>query len=107
MPNKSLKTPAIILAVGLVLCVVACMLTGILKVPTITQQDFRYSATYQINGETKTLEGIYRCEFVSTGEGIDQAIIRRLPTSPGRIPTSSPEMEIRPWRSYLSLQKIS
>ena len=71
MPNKSLKTPAIILAVGLVLCVVACLLVGILKTPTITQQDFRYSATYQINGETKTLEGIYRCEFVSTGEGVD------------------------------------
>ena len=70
MKNR-FKLPVIILAVGVIMCVVACLLTGILKTPTITQQDFHYSATYQINGETKTLEGIYRCEFVSTGEGVD------------------------------------
>lgn len=70
MKNR-LKLPVIILAAGIIACVVACLLTGILKTPTITQHDFHYSATYQLNGETKTLEGIYRCEFVSTGEGID------------------------------------
>ena len=70
MKNR-FKLPVIILAVGVIMCVVACLLTGILKTSTITQQNFHYSATYQINGETKTLEGIYRCEFVSTGEGVD------------------------------------
>lgn len=70
MKNR-FKLPVIILAVGVIMCVVACLLTGILKTPTITQHDFHYSATYQLNGETKTLEGIYRCEFVSTGKGID------------------------------------
>ena len=70
MKNR-FKLPGLILVAGVVACLVACLLVGILKTPTITQQDFRYSATYQINGETKTLEGIYRCEFVSTGEGVD------------------------------------
>lgn len=70
MKNR-FKLPVIILAVGVILCLVAYLLTGILKTPTITQHDFHYSATYQLNGETKTLEGIYRCAFVSTGKGID------------------------------------
>ena len=63
MENKSLKTLTVILAVSLVLCLVACLLTGIMKAPTITQQDFHYSATYRVNGEVKTLEGIFHCEF--------------------------------------------
>ena len=41
MINKSLKTPAIIMAIGLVLCVMVCLLTGILKVPAITTHDFK------------------------------------------------------------------
>ena len=69
--NRSLKTPAVILVVGLVLCVVACLLTGILKTPTITQQDFHYSVTYRVNGESKTLEGIYHCEFSHHGDSVD------------------------------------
>lgn len=71
MLNKRLKTPAIILAIGLVLCLVVYMITGILKAPAITQQDFNYSATYKLNGETKTLEGTYRCQFEGTGEGTE------------------------------------
>ena len=71
MPNKSLKTPVMILAVGMVLCLVACLLTGILKTPTVTQQDFHYCATYRVNGEVKTLEGIYRCQFSHHGSSAD------------------------------------
>lgn len=70
MKNR-FKLPVIILTAGIIACVVAYLLTGILKTPTIAQHDFHYSATYQLNGETKTLEGIYRCEFVTTGEGIN------------------------------------
>ena len=66
-----MKTPAIILAIGLILCVVASMLTGIVKVPAITEHDFPYSVTYTLNGETQTFEGVYRCRFISTGEGTD------------------------------------
>ena len=71
MNNKSLKIPAIVIAIGLILAVASYMLTGILKTPTIAEHDFNYSATYKLNGETKTFEGVYRCRFVSTGGGID------------------------------------
>ena len=69
MKNKSLKILALILAVGLAAAVVACMLTGMVKAPTITEHDFQYSVTYKLDGETKTLNGVYRCNFADTGKG--------------------------------------
>lgn len=67
--EKSLKLPAIILAIGLILALVACLLINIVMTPTITEQDFSYSVTYQLGGETKTLEGVYRCRFDGYSEG--------------------------------------
>lgn len=69
MKTKSLKIPAIIFAIGLILCLLTCLFAGTIKVPTITEQDFNYAATYRLGGETKTLEGVYRVRFISTGEG--------------------------------------
>ena len=71
MHNKSLKIPAIIIVIGLVLALAAYMLTGIVREPAITEHDFHYSTTYRLNGETKTLEGIYRCRFLSNGRGTE------------------------------------
>lgn len=71
MKLKSLKIPAYIIAIGLVLSLVACLLTGMIKEPVITEHDFNYTVTYTLNGETQTLEGVYRCRFVSTGEGTE------------------------------------
>lgn len=69
MKNNSLKIPAIIIVVGLVLALAASMLTGIVKEPVITEHDFPFSVTYRLDGETKTLEGVYNCCFTVTGEG--------------------------------------
>lgn len=71
MRLKVLKIPAIIMVIGLVLCLAAYFLTGILKEPTIKEQDFHYSVTYKLDGETKTIDGVYRVRFSFTGEGID------------------------------------
>ena len=71
MKFKSLKTAAIILAIGLVLSLVACLLTNIVLTPSVTEQDFKYAVTYKLCGETKTLEGIYRCRFEGYSEGQD------------------------------------
>ena len=71
MKNNSLKLPVLIIVIGFVVAVLACMLVGILKKPVITQQDFSYSATYKLEGETKTIEGTYSVRFKYTGEGID------------------------------------
>lgn len=72
MKHQSLKVPSIIIAIGLVLCLVASLFAGIMKEPVITEHDFNYAATYRLNGETKTLEGVYRVRFVSSGEGNDR-----------------------------------
>lgn len=71
MRHQSLKIPSIIIAVGLVLCLIACLAVGMIKSPTITEHDFNYTATYQMDGETKTIEGVYRVQFISTGNGTD------------------------------------
>ena len=71
MKNKSLRIPSIILAVGLVMAIVASLLTGIIKAPVITDHDFPFTVTYRLDGETKALEGVYRCHFRSTGKGTD------------------------------------
>lgn len=72
MKHQNLKVPSIIIAIGLVLCLVASLFAGIMKEPVITEHDFNYAATYRLNGETKTLEGVYRVRFVSSGEGNDR-----------------------------------
>ena len=69
MKQKSLRTTAIILAVGFLLTIAACLLTGIVKAPVITEHDFSFAVTYRLDGETKTLDGVYRCCFQSTGKG--------------------------------------
>ena len=71
MKVKSLKVPAIIIAIGLVAAIVASLLTGMVKAPAVSEHDFPYSVTYTLNGETQTFEGVYRCRFLSTGDGTD------------------------------------
>ena len=73
MKMKSLKIPAIIIAIGLVLSLVACLLTNIVLTPTVTEHDFKYSITYKLCGETKTLEGIYKCSYEGFDQGGDPA----------------------------------
>lgn len=71
MKNNPLKTTAIILAVGFVLAIAASLLTGMVKAPVITGHDFPFAVTYRLEGETKTLDGVYRCSFSSTGHGAE------------------------------------
>lgn len=72
MKSKNLRVPAIIIAIGLILMLAAYFLTSVQKTPTITEQDFEYSVTYKIDGETKTFKGVYTCRFNGFGNnGID------------------------------------
>ena len=70
MKNK-LRIPAMLFAIALVLAVVASLITNITVTPAITQHDFPYSVTYTLNGETKTMEGIYRCSYAGFPQGQD------------------------------------
>jgi hypothetical protein len=62
---QKLKQPIRIMVIGLIVMVIACLLTGIMLHPAITEHDFHYSVTYKLNGETKTFEGVYTCRFSS------------------------------------------
>jgi hypothetical protein len=68
MKNRNYKIPVIILAIGLVFTLAACLLSNIMLVPTVTEHDFHYSVTYKLNGETKTLDGVYKCRLDSNNE---------------------------------------
>ena len=72
MKNKTLKLSAMIIAIGLVLAVAVHLLTSIRTMPTVTEQEFSYSVTYKLDGETKTINGVYTCRFSGFGsDGID------------------------------------
>ena len=72
MKNKTLTLPAIIIAIGLVVALVGCLLTSMQFKPAVTEQDFNYSVTYKIDGETKTFNGVYTCRFTGFGgAGVD------------------------------------
>ena len=72
MKNKTLTLPAIIIAIGLVVALVGCLLTSMQFKPAVTEQDFNYSVTYKIDGETKTFSGVYTCRFTGFGgAGVD------------------------------------
>jgi hypothetical protein len=72
MKNKSLKLPMMIIAIGIIIAIAASLLVSIQKTPTVTNQDFDFSITYKLDGETKTINGVYSIRFTGFGgEGID------------------------------------
>ena len=72
MKNKNLKLPIIIIAIGIIIAIAAGLLASIQKTPTITNQDFDFSITYKLDGETKTLNGVYSSHFTGFGgNGVD------------------------------------
>ena len=71
MKRRSLKLPALILAIGLVLTLVACLFANVIMTPAITEHDFKYSVTYKLCGETKTLDGVYKCSYKGFYQGRD------------------------------------
>ena len=72
MKNKSLKLPIIIIVIGIIFAIAASLLVSIQKTPAVTNQDFDFSITYKLNGETKTLNGVYSSRFTGFGgNGVD------------------------------------
>ena len=63
MKKSKLRLTGIVFAVAVIAMVIAVVICGIAKKPTVTQGEFPYSVTYSVQGEVKTLEGVYRAEF--------------------------------------------
>ena len=68
MRYQKLKLPLLIIAIGIVAAIVLSLVLCVAKVPAVTEQEFRYSVTYRLNGDTKTLVGAYTCRFDDGGE---------------------------------------
>ena len=72
MKSKGLKIPAIIIAIGIIVAIAAGLLVSMQKMPTVTKQDFDFSITYKLDGETKTINGVYVSRFTGFGaNGVD------------------------------------
>ena len=72
MKSKGLKIPAIIIAIGIIVAIAVGLLVSMQKMPTVTKQDFDFSITYKLDGETKTINGVYGSRFTGFGaNGVD------------------------------------
>lgn len=71
MKAKKLFLTAAILIAAVVLMAVYGAVTSIVKEPVITENEFPFSITYELNGETKTMEGIYAVAFTGFGGYVD------------------------------------
>ena len=65
MRNKKLFLPAIILAVAVLAIAAYSLISSIAKKPTITEGEFPFSITYELNGETVTINDVYKARYVA------------------------------------------
>lgn len=63
MKTKKLLLPVIILAVAVLAMTVYSLATSVAKKPTITEEQFPFSITYELNGETKTIQDVYSVRY--------------------------------------------
>ena len=59
---------ALLLVLMLTVSFTSCGL--IVERPEVKEEEFNFSVTYEINGETKTVSGVYVCEY----DGIDRVL---------------------------------
>lgn len=63
MKNKKLFLPTIILAAALVMTMVSVLIAGISLKPKITESEFLFSITYELDGETITINDVYQVRY--------------------------------------------
>ena len=63
MKTKKFLLPSIFLALTIIAYIAASVLCCYTTKPEVSTGEFPFSITYEYKGETKTLSGIYRCEF--------------------------------------------
>jgi hypothetical protein len=63
MRINNMRLPILMIVIGMIIAVASCFLTCILQEPVIREHDFEYTVTYQLDGEVKTFEGVFKCGF--------------------------------------------
>lgn len=66
MKTKRFLLPSIFLALMIVAYIAATLIFCRTTKPEIREGEFPFSITYEYKGETKTLSGVYKCEFSGT-----------------------------------------
>lgn len=64
MKNKKLFLPTIIFAVAIIATIVYSLISSIAIKPTVTEGEFPFSITYELDGETVTIEDVYKVNYV-------------------------------------------
>lgn len=64
MKNKKLFIPTIILIAAILASATYMVISSIAKKPTTTEGEFLFSITYELDGETVTINDVYRARFV-------------------------------------------
>ena len=68
MKNKKLFLPVIILAVAILVIAVYSFICIIAFKPTVTESEFPFSITYELDGKTVTIEDVYKVNYVPNEE---------------------------------------
>ena len=64
MKNKKLFLPAIILVAAILLTAAYAVISSIAKKPTVTEAEFPFAITYELDGERITIEDVYKVTYV-------------------------------------------
>lgn len=67
MKNKKLFLPIVILVVAVLSTIVYSVVNGIALKPTVTEGEFPFSITYELNGETVTINDVYSARYYRNG----------------------------------------
>lgn len=63
MKLKKLLLPSLIIVAAIFAMSVCSVIGSIAKKPVVTEKDFAFSITYELNGETKTIQDIYSVHY--------------------------------------------
>ena len=64
MKSKKLSLPAIIIATAILVIALYAVITGIAFKPTVTEGSFPFTITYELDGETITINDVYTAHYV-------------------------------------------
>lgn len=63
MKRYKLFLPTIILVAAIMLTVISAFIAGIALKPTVTESEFPFSITYELDGETVTINDVYKARY--------------------------------------------
>ena len=67
MKSKNFLLPTLIIAVSVVAMVVCSLALSIAVKPTVTEGEFPFSITYELDGKTVTIDDVYKVRYVKNG----------------------------------------